>query len=333
MTIESSAEAPSQFDSIESAMAELDRRDEARKAPPEPEASQDDEEVVESSPEQDEETPELSDEDGDEDEVATEESEKAEETDDQSDLEEIEYEGQKFLVPPELKGALLRNADYTQKTQALARDREQVQAAAQQTAQTLQALQQQQAVLAQFYQAAIGEPPSIELAQRDPQTYLVQRELHEQRVKQFQALMGHGQQLTQQQQQMMESQQQQYLQRELQALHQKLPELRDETKRREFTGKAVEVAAKYGFSEQEVLNAVDHRSLLMLRDLMALEGRKSAEKTVKQKMANVPPKTLKPAASAQTAPKAVKAKEAKAKFLRSDRSLKSAMRYLDSLGD
>lgn len=315
-------------------MAELDRRDESRKAPAE--SSQDDDEPLESveQEENDATEPEGDDPDGEEggdDEVTPDEPE--EKTEDDADLEEIEYDGQKFLVPPELKGAFLRQADYTQKTQALARERDQVHAAAQQTTQTLQALQQQAAVLQQFYQAAIGEPPPIELAQQDPQTYLVQRELHAQRVKQFEALMGQGQALTQQQQFMIQQQQQEYYQRELQALNQKLPELRDEAKRREFTAKAIEVAAKYGFSEQEVLNAVDHRSLLMLRDLMALEGRKVAEQTVKQKMKNVPPKTMKPAASAQTAPKALKAKEAKSKFLRSDRSLKAAMRYLDSIGD
>ena len=317
-------------------MAELDRRDESRKAPAE--SSQDDDDVVESVEEEitdeaDEQAEEADESDDDGDDVAPDESKEKESEEQDADLEEIEYDGQKFLVPPELKGAFLRQADYTQKTQALAREREQVHAAAQQTTQTLQALQQQAAVLQQFYQAAIGEPPPIELAQQDPQTYLVQRELHAQRVKQFEALMGQGQALTQQQQQMMQMQQQEYYQRELQALHQKLPELRDETKRREFTNKAIEVAAKYGFSEQEVLNAVDHRSLLMLRDLMALEGRKVAEQTVKQKMKNVPPKTMKPAASSQTAPKAIKAKEAKTKFLRSDRSLKAAMRYLDSIGD
>ena len=39
------------------------------------------------------------------------------------DLEEVEWEGKKAKVPPEFKSALMRTADYTQKTQALAQER------------------------------------------------------------------------------------------------------------------------------------------------------------------------------------------------------------------
>lgn len=37
-----------------------------------------------------------------------------------TDFEEVEYEGEKFQVPPKLKEAIIRHADYTQKTQKLA---------------------------------------------------------------------------------------------------------------------------------------------------------------------------------------------------------------------
>jgi hypothetical protein len=43
-------------------------------------------------------------------------------------LEEIEHEGKKYAVPPELKDALLRQADYTRKTQELAQQRQQSEA-------------------------------------------------------------------------------------------------------------------------------------------------------------------------------------------------------------
>lgn len=45
------------------------------------------------------------------------------------DTDEIEYEGQKYNIPKALKDAFLRNADYTQKTQELAEQRRQVEAA------------------------------------------------------------------------------------------------------------------------------------------------------------------------------------------------------------
>lgn len=39
---------------------------------------------------------------------------------------EVDYEGKKYRVPPELKDALLRNLDYTQKTQEVARTRQEI---------------------------------------------------------------------------------------------------------------------------------------------------------------------------------------------------------------
>jgi len=78
--------------------------------PPEAEPSGDD--VDESAAEDAEET---GDEDGDD--------EDAEEGDDADDGIEIEYEGQTYRVPPELKDAFLRNADYTRKTQVLASEK------------------------------------------------------------------------------------------------------------------------------------------------------------------------------------------------------------------
>jgi hypothetical protein len=40
-------------------------------------------------------------------------------------FEEVEYEGKKYALPPELKDAILRQADYTRKTQELAQTRQQ----------------------------------------------------------------------------------------------------------------------------------------------------------------------------------------------------------------
>ncbi len=46
-------------------------------------------------------------------------------------LVEVEYGGKVYAVPPELKGALMRQADYTRKTQALAQHRQTLEAAGQ----------------------------------------------------------------------------------------------------------------------------------------------------------------------------------------------------------
>lgn len=71
------------------------------------------------------------------------------ETDDQAepegdDLEEVEWEGKKARVPAEFKAALMRQDDYTRKTQAVADERKALEAKAQtvaQQAETVEALQ------------------------------------------------------------------------------------------------------------------------------------------------------------------------------------------------
>lgn len=48
------------------------------------------------------------------------------ETDEEDDSEEVEYEGEKYRLPRNLKDALLRQSDYTRKTQELAETRKQL---------------------------------------------------------------------------------------------------------------------------------------------------------------------------------------------------------------
>lgn len=54
------------------------------------------------------------------------------------DSEEIDYEGEKFKVPPKLKDAFLRKSDYTTKTQTLAQQRHEFETAQQQFVQRQQ---------------------------------------------------------------------------------------------------------------------------------------------------------------------------------------------------
>lgn len=61
------------------------------------------------------------------------------------DEEEVEYEGVKYKVPPQLKDALLRQADYTRKTQEVAEQRKQTEA---QAAEVRQRAEQQQRYVA-----------------------------------------------------------------------------------------------------------------------------------------------------------------------------------------
>lgn len=72
-------------------------------------------------------------------EETTEETEATEPT---TDFEEVEYEGKRYTLPKELKEAVLRQADYTRKTQEVAEHRRQLETAQQQFQQTAQAHRQ-----------------------------------------------------------------------------------------------------------------------------------------------------------------------------------------------
>lgn len=330
------AERPTRFNSIAEAAAELERRESERRAQnaaakaakaspaPAPEPEEADDEPP--SPEPLESSAEDFD---DSDEVATDEpQDEPEDTSADADLDEIEINGKKYKVPKE---AALRQADYTRKTQEVAQERAQVHAAYQQTAQLAQQLSQAQTVLAQFFQSAIGEPPSLELAQRDPQSYLVQRELHEQRLRAFQNLTQQGQQLAAYQQQMSAQQMQELKQRETAELIRHLPELRSDQKRAEFASKAIEVGQRYGYSPEEISAVMDHRAIRMLADLAKLQGRQAVEKTVKTKLANVPPKVNKPGTASQDGGKGARTQDAKRQFMKSGRSMRDVARYLSQI--
>ena len=59
----------------------------------------------------------------------TDEEDQEAETDEEDDSEEVEYEGEKYRVPRNLKDALLRQSDYTKKTQEIAEQRKELEGA------------------------------------------------------------------------------------------------------------------------------------------------------------------------------------------------------------
>lgn len=304
------------------AMAELDRREAARAAEkPAAAEAEESEEDAESSDEQ-------SADDSAED-VATDDEDKekpAEE--DAPSLEEIEHEGKTYKVDPALKGAFLRQQDYTQKTQQVAEEKRQVDAAKQQTSAIASQLQQTQQALAYMAQNLIGQEPDLALAQQDPATYLVLQSQFRQRAEQFQQLQQHGQRLTQAQQEQQQAAQSDYRQREQQALLKAMPDLAKPEKFSEFRASALEVGSKYGISAPEIGEITDHRLILALRDLAKFHKQAAATGELKTKLANVPPKTAKPGAASTQAPAAARNADALRKFKQSGGSDRALREYL-----
>lgn len=305
-----------------------DKRDEAKRKA---RAKQDDDEDSDDEDSDDE----SSDDDGD---VATDDDEDDEpqqkrktQAEDPS-LDEVEYEGKKYRVAPELKNALLRQSDYTRKTQEVAEYERQVSARYQETEATIAQVQRAQAAVLQMAEQIVGSPPPIELAQTDPQQYVTQKALYEARLGQVQELMGHTNQLTARQQQAQEQQRIQRLQSEAQQMVRLMPPLADPGNRKIFLEEAARAAEISGFSAEEVGAIDDHRMLHLMARLVMLERREAARSqasgSVKQKLANVPPKLGKPGSANPDAGRSAKAARAKSEFMKSSKTLRDVQRYL-----
>ena len=181
------------------------------------------------------------------------------------DSEEIDYEGEKYKVPQKLKDAFLRQSDYTTKTQTLAQQKQEFEAATQQFAaqqqfqqQHIQAVAKVMAIderLEQFSKLdwnAITDADPVQALKLDRQM----RELQQQRNQQVQAV-------TQAQaKQQFESQQ---------ATARNLETARSELSREikgfgtpELTSALLEVGKANGYKPEELTSVNDPRAIRLL---------------------------------------------------------------------
>lgn len=148
----------------------------------------------------------------------------------QVELAEVEYEGKQYQVPPELREALLRQSDYTRKTQDLAHSRRSVEAMQQSVQQAAQVAQQLAPLHAQLFamqsQAQqIRSQLTTELLTSDPIGYNTlqgQLSLLHQDIQQFS---GHVQQAQSHYDQQIKAVRQQRLQEGLPNLKKLVPDI------------------------------------------------------------------------------------------------------------
>ena len=357
------ATAPRSFDSVEDAVAELDRRDAARRAEkaaarakaaeaekPEPKAEaqqdedSDDSEEAEEADEADEDEDEVRRQaDDDEDSEDEREEAPAEEDDDEPPVKVVRLDGQDVEIPKGTPRALVEKvsklaedlkADYTRKTQEVAQARSALAESAKANEEMVAQVQRAQQTVLRMAQQMIGEPPSLELAQSDIQAYTIQKALYEQRVQQLQALNQESGGLTQAQQQRAAKEREQALAEEARKMISVMPALAKPEARDKFLASAVEAAAKSGFSREDVQSVADHRMLHLLGRLIDAEARLAAQEragsSVSAKLKNVPPKVAKAGAASNDNGHGDRARKAKAQFLRSGRTLADVKRYLSA---
>ncbi len=227
----------------------------------------------------DEQTPEQ-------DELPEEQAEESEELPD--DLVDTEFEGKAYKVPKELKEALLRQADYTKKTQEVAELRRAVEERAQlvQMQEQFSSATFEKAVELRQLQERLSQFENLDwqaLSDNDPvqaQKLLIARQQLE---RQASMKAQEFQQTQAQLQQMNAAQRQQMLQEQSQALKARLPEFNSE-----MASRIRSAVKEYGYSDQELANVTDARLVHVLHDAMKWRELQAAKPKAMKKVAEAP---------------------------------------------
>ena len=188
---------------------------------------------------------------------------------------EVVVDGETETVPlSELKKGYSRQADYTRKTQALARERESLRQTLEAEAQSaVQADRQQYLQSIQAFREALeqlsGEPDWLALkGQLSDADFLKQRADWEAQKVQRLRLKTEEDRVAQLHQAEAIKAQQGFIRAEQDKLKAAWPEWADAEKAKAEGLKLVAAAKAYGFTEQEAASVTDHRTVLLLRDAM-----------------------------------------------------------------
>lgn len=245
--------------------------------------------------EADEELP--TDEDGEED-GPTDDEEQAENDEGDDDRGRFVSDSAKVKLPDgtiatiaELKQGTLLHRDYTQKTQAVAEERRQVQSLREQVAQQQQQFQPVREWTEQVLQAYLPQPPDPNLFNTDPMAYLAAKEQYEIATQQLNYLRAQGEAAKQQQQMRMSEEAATRSQQEWAQLTEKLPELKDEQRGKALLSQMFDFGRQNGFTDQEVRSALqfDHRQALVIRKAMQWDKLQANKAKAATKVEGRPP--------------------------------------------
>lgn len=197
------------------------------------------------------------------------------------------------LTESELQNSVLRHADYTRKTQALAEERkafhteaERVKEERAQYAQLLPALSQQ-------IQAALPQPPDPRLRETDPISYMLAKDEYEDKLGRLSAANAEMQRLQQVQQEEQAKQIQAIVSHGYSKLLESVPEWKDQKVYDKERQQLRSFLNEVGYSDEEINQAYDHRAILLARDAMKyryLSSRKPrADAPLENALRPVPP--------------------------------------------
>ena len=303
-------------------------------------------EDVESSDETTEETEEVEEtesEDVDDDESEESEEEEVEDEDEsESTVYTVKVNGQDVEVSEdELIKGYSRQQDYTQKTQQLAEYKRQMDAAAGQMQQEIAQTQQMRSQYVEALATAIDTNYSHlqqfanvdwdRLKSENREEYLTKRDDYRQAQEQIEDLKVKANEAHQQQQQEMSVQHQQMLQDEHTKMVSILPEWGEPDKQRAIAKTVSEFALSKGYTQEELAQLVDHRSILVLMQAKAYEDMTRKQHEVRAKKVKNKPRVVKTKAKRSKSENSAGKRKEKMKRLQSTGHVDDAASLLEDL--
>ena len=209
------------------------------------------------------------------------------------DDEEVEYEGKTYKVPKELKGALMKNADYTQKTQEVAEQRKSVE-------ERVELLNQRESLMSATFDKAVelrdiqnklSQYEQIDwqnLVDADPVQATKLNLAYQQLQREAQQKYGELQQAQSQAQNLSEQTRQKFLAEEQTKLKARLPNFD-----MKVAEKIKSVGKEYGLTDNELNSVVDSRYVHILHDAVKWRSLQ-VEKPLAMKKVTEAPKAITP---------------------------------------
>lgn len=223
-----------------------------------------------------------------------------------AEMVEIDVDGFKVSLPKDkaakLEAERLMQADYTKKTMAAAEERKAAQAQSQQALQERQAYAQNLSRMQVQLEGALAEQNQSvnwqQLLEHDPQQYLQQKHLWEQRQAALQQNYAEQQKIAQIHQAEQSNRFQSYLQSQQQELLAKLPEWKDESKAKADKVALREYLMSQGYDEQSVSSVADAKAVVLARKAMLYDQMISKAQVATKKVATLPSKVERPGSGA-----------------------------------
>ena len=287
-------------DAILGLMDSLEKPEEEEQASPSEEVTED---VLEEESDEVEEEGEEPDEDTEDDESEESDEEEVEDDSEETTLYTVTVDGEEHEVTEEeLVKGYSRQADYTRKTQQLAEHRKQIDQAVEQykgeIAQTQQAREQYVSAVAQAIETNYSHLQQFQnidwerLKTEDREEYLTKRDDYRQAQEQIQSLQTAQGEAQNQAAAEAQKEHQRMVQEEHQKMVSIIPQWGESETRQAIAKTVSEFALTKGYTQEELNQLVDHRSILVLMQAKAYEDMQKKQTTVRSKKVKNKPKVI-----------------------------------------